>query len=129
MAIDPAIHQREETLAALVSELTDRVQRGEGVDLEAECRLHPDLASDLRELWGVIVVARAAGSNSALAQPAQPRSNEFPSDSFQLPARFGDYELRQELGRGGMGVVYRASQGSLGREVAVKMILRGQLAS
>src|SRR5262245_46082873 len=129
---DPPQSAKESTelrLAALVSELTDRVQRGEAVDLEGECRLHPELASDLRQLWGVIVVARAAGSNSALLSPAQPRTNEFPSDSFQLPARFGDYELREELGRGGMGVVYRASQTSLGREVAVKMILRGQLAS
>lgn len=119
---------REEQLALLVSKLTDRVQRGEAVDLEVECRQYPELASDLRELWGVIVVARAAGSSSALA-PTQPRASELPSDSFQLPARFGDYELRQELGRGGMGVVYRAWQGSLSREVAVKMILRGQLAT
>src|SRR5262245_49705090 len=123
------IAEREEQLALLVSELTDRVQRGEVVDLEAECRRHPELAKDLRDLWGVIVVARAAGSNSALISPTQPRASDFPSDSFQLPARFGDYELKQELGRGGMGVVYRATQTSLGREVAVKMILRGQLAS
>jgi serine/threonine-protein kinase len=129
MAIDPPVAQHEEQLAMLVSDLTDRVQRGEVIDLEAECRRHPALAKELRELWGVIVVARAAGSNSAMLSPTQSRPNDFPSDSFQLPARFGDYELRQELGRGGMGVVYRASQASLGREVAVKMILRGQLAS
>lgn len=121
--------RHEEQLAFLVSALTDRVQRGESVDLDTQCREHPEFASDLRELWGVIVVARAAGSNSALLAPTQPRTSDLPSDSFQLPARFGDYELRQELGRGGMGVVYRAWQGSLSREVAVKMILRGQLAT
>jgi serine/threonine-protein kinase len=128
-SISTTAAEHDERLALLVSDLTDRVQRGDEVDLEAECRRHPALAKDLRELWGVIAVARAAGSNSALIAPTQPRANEFPSDSFQLPARFGDYELRQELGRGGMGVVYRASQASLGREVALKMILRGQLAS
>jgi eukaryotic-like serine/threonine-protein kinase len=124
------LSDEERTLAELVATLTDRLQRGESVDIHAECRLHPELARDLMSLWGTVVVANAVGGNEASAvRNKKPADDESGTWRLPLPCILGDYELLEEIGRGGMGVVFRATQLSLDREVAIKMILRDRLAS
>ncbi|QDV15138.1 Serine/threonine-protein kinase PknB [Rosistilla oblonga] len=129
---DPVVNEsedRDHQLAELLSDLADRVARNVPVDLEQVCRQHPLLAKDLRSLWGAVVVAGVAGE--AYQEDGSPATEaaSVSEGMYQLPLRLGDYELLEEIGRGGMGVVFRALQISLNREVAVKMIAQGRLAS
>ena len=130
----PAPPTRDERLAQLLGELTEQSRQGRPPDLESLARQHPDLASELRPLWGTVQVAEAMGaSRQSDRQSNRPEPKET-SEADATPGAdatrsLGDYELEKEIGRGGMGVVYKARQRSLDRAVAVKMILRGSWAS
>lgn len=50
-------------------------------------------------------------------------------DSSQMPARIGSYQILEEIGRGGMGIVFRAKHLELQREVALKLIRSGEFAN
>ncbi len=111
-------------LDAVIAEYVQQVEAGAVPDREALLAQHPDLADGLREFF--------ADYDRLDCQAAELRlSGEGTEPSGDLPhvRYFGEYELLEVIARGGMGVVYKARQASLNRMVALKMILRGRLAT
>jgi serine/threonine protein kinase len=124
------VNDRDATIFRLLDELTTQARDGTTPDFEAIGRRHPDLVDELRMLWATAMVAEDFASVShALDAVEQNSAVRSKPPAFEPHERVGDYEILEEIGRGGMGVVFRARQISLDRIVALKMILRGELAS
>lgn len=118
----------------------DAVQRGQKIDLEALEAYFPKYATRITQFLedNQQLEAAAAGINdndSEIAAAGEPETAllhpgaESSQPTTTRARSLGGYVLMEEIARGGMGAVYRASQPGLRREVAIKVILSGEFAS
>jgi WD40 repeat protein len=129
---------RDRRLEEILRGYVQAVDAGQGPDRGALLREYPEFAAELAAFFadqdGVAQAAQTKTGPGALAPAGDDVPTVAPGAAPRATAGahvryFGDYELLEEIARGGMGVVFRARQVSLNRLVALKMILTGQLAS
>src|SRR5262249_29322198 len=117
----------------LDSVIADYVQQVEAVTVPDRQPLparRPDLAERLRAYFADSDrLDRQAAELRLSADPNRTVDATAPAAELPRVRYFGDYELLEVIAPGGMGVVYKARQVSLNRIVALKMILRGELAT
>src|SRR5436309_9978629 len=115
-------------LDAVIAEYVQQVEAGVVPDRAALLARHPDLAERLRAFFADYDrLDRQAGALHLSPDPNRTSGGAEQPGALPRVRYFGDYELLEEIARGGMGVVYKARQTSLNRVVALKMILQGEL--
>src|SRR5207248_5312029 len=121
----------DQAIDAIIADYLAAVEAGDAPDRQQLLERYPEHAAELGEfldaqdelrlITGVSPpIQRTGGSTSGSVG----RSNSL--SVGENVRYFGDYELQEEIARGGMGIVYKARQVSLNRTVALKMILAGQ---
>jgi tRNA A-37 threonylcarbamoyl transferase component Bud32 len=119
----------DDSLDTVIAGYLQQVEAGAVPDREALLERYPELAERLQAFFADYDRVDRQAGQLHLSHDPNPTTGETATAERPRVRYFGDYELLEEIARGGMGVVYKARQSSLNRIVALKMILAGQLAT
>src|SRR5712691_11625077 len=111
----PDVSERESRLGEVVAALLEAEERGASPDPAEWLSRYPEFAAELSQFFEsedrfrrvAAPLRQAVGLDTPPALAQQWLGEGIPSAAGQ---RFGDYELLEEIARGGMGVVYKARQ-------------------
>ncbi|MCG8649126.1 MAG: protein kinase [Pirellulales bacterium] len=136
LSMEPAVTRdlsdaQKERLALLLDRYLSALEEGAPPSIEELVREEAELAEPLRTYIAGLedlhqiavgfvpqVDSEQVDSERAISEQGGGNGGHSAGD----PRRLGDFELLEEIGRGGMGVVYRARQISLNRTVAIKLL-------
>jgi serine/threonine protein kinase/Flp pilus assembly protein TadD len=104
----------ESLMAVAADEFLERLDRGGQPDIEEYAGRYPQIATFIRQMFPTLQLMRAPGPDLS--------ATDETAEQGRLSGCLGDFRIRREIGRGGMGVVYEAEQISLGRCVALKVL-------
>lgn len=104
----------DEVTANFVEELTQALEAGESIDLEVLKRKHPIAAKQVDELLPILKHLHQLNPGG--------QTDSSLDNGILMERRLGDFQIKCEIGRGGMGIIYEAEQISLKRRVALKVL-------
>jgi serine/threonine protein kinase len=110
-----ALPEEDSLLGQIADEFLQRLNRGEQARIEEYVERYPHLATVIGQVLPALQAIRPDPSEAAAV-------SEVSSSEPPVTGTLGDFRIFQEIGRGGMGIVYAAEQISLGRRVALKVL-------